>query len=82
MGHQEIKIDAMVGAYPVCASCGSKSVVRDAWAKWSRLTYEWVLKSLFDEYACDKCGESGEPVWKIDKEFRTKRICRLNAFAD
>ncbi|MCF6272819.1 MAG: hypothetical protein L3J37_06445 [Rhodobacteraceae bacterium] len=43
----------MVGAYPVCASCSSKNVVRDAWAKWSRLSSEWVLKSMFDEFACD-----------------------------
>jgi hypothetical protein len=78
MGHQEIKIDTMVGAYPVCASCGAKSVVRDAWAKWSGLTQGWVLKSVFDQFACDKCGGSGEPVWKIDQDFRTKRICRLN----
>ena len=78
MGHQKIKIDAMVGAYPVCASCGAKSVARDAWAKWSRLTHEWVLKSLFDEYACEKCGETGGPAWKLDQELRTKRISRLN----
>ena len=78
MGHQEIKIGEMVGAYPTCRSCGAKNVVRDAGTKWNRMTHEWVLKSLFDEYACDACGETTDPVWKIGQEFRTKRICRLN----
>jgi hypothetical protein len=78
MGHQDLEIDEMVGSYPTCGACGSKKVVRDAWAEWNGLTRQWVLKTVFDEFACDGCGESTTPVWKIDKKFRTKRICRLN----
>jgi hypothetical protein len=78
MGHTKPNIEDMVGAYPICPHCQKASVVRDAWAKWSRMTGEWVLKSLFNQFACDSCGETGEPIWKIDQEFRTKRIRRLN----
>lgn len=41
-------------------------------------TSDWVLKAVFDAFACNKCGEENNPVWKIDKDFRTKRIQRLN----
>lgn len=36
------------------------------------------MKAIFDEHVCDACGESITPVWKLDKEFRAKRIRRLN----
>lgn len=78
MGYIKLDIEDLVGSYPVCGQCGARNVVRDAWAKWNSPTREWVLKALFDEYACDKCGESNTPIWKLDQEFRKKRICRLN----
>ncbi len=71
-------IAELVGAYPTCNHCNSKAVVRDAWASWDFIQREWVLKSVFDHFACDKCGSETTPVWKIDKEFRKKRIRRLN----
>ncbi len=78
MGYIKLDVEDLVGSYPVCSQCGARNVVRDVWANWSNATHEWVLKALFDEYACDKCGESNTPVWKLDKGFRKKRICRLN----
>ncbi len=75
---KDIDIWDLVGAYPTCGQCGSKHVVRDAWAEWSVGAGDWVLKAVFDAFACDKCGEENTPVWKIDKDFRTKRIRRLN----
>lgn len=78
MGTSKLNIENMVGAYPVCACCQKPSVVRDAWAKWNVGTGEWVLKSTFDKYGCDTCGEEMTPVWKLNEEFRQKRIQRLN----
>lgn len=57
--------------------CSSK-VVRDAWTEWDIGKGEWVLKSIFDEFGCDKCGERITPSWKLDEEFRKRRIQRLN----
>ncbi|SFM72805.1 DUF3768 domain-containing protein [Shimia aestuarii] len=74
----EIEIWDMVGAYPTCGNCGSTHVVRDAWAEWSVAAGDWILKTVFDDFACDRCGEPNKPVWKLDKDFRTKRIARLN----
>lgn len=73
-----IDISDQVGAYPICGNCGATHVVRDAWAEWSIGTGEWVLKTVFDDFACDRCGESNTPIWKLNKEFRQKRILRLN----
>ena len=75
---KDIDIWDMVGAFPTCCNCGSKNVVRDAWAEWNIASGDWVLKTVFDEFACDKCGEANAPTWQVDKEFRTKRIARLN----
>jgi hypothetical protein len=74
----EIAIEDVVGVYPVCGVCGQPHIVRDAWACWSLLTRTWTLKTVFDTFACDDCGSDAIPVWKIDKEFRLKRIVRLN----
>ena len=39
---------------------------------------DWVLKAVFDNFTCDTCGEIRTPKWKIDEDFRKKRIQRLN----
>ena len=78
MGYHENKLEEQVGSYPICAACGSKKIVRDAWAKWNGLNREWVLKSTFDTFGCDACGAESAPVWKLDHEFRKRRIQRLN----
>ncbi len=41
-------------------------------------TREWELQKIFDDFCCDGCGLSGVPEWKVDVDFRTKRISRLN----
>jgi hypothetical protein len=78
MGQKDIDIADLVGAYPTCSTCGSRDVVRDSWSEWNFAIGEWVLKSVFEHHACDKCGGETKPVWKLDKEFRKKRIRRLN----
>ena len=78
MEYQENKLEELVGSYPTCSACGSKKLVRGAWAKWNGLSREWVLKSVFDKFGCDVCGEDTSPVWKLDHEFRKRRIQRFN----
>jgi hypothetical protein len=78
MPARDINIADKIGAYPICDRCKSKQVVRDAWATWNMLTGEWLLKAIFDAFACDACGEECNPVWALDEAFRTKRIQRLN----
>jgi predicted RNA-binding Zn-ribbon protein involved in translation (DUF1610 family) len=74
----ETAIEGFVGVYPVCSDCGQTHIVRDAGTCWSRLTRTWTLKTIYDTYVCDDCGSEAAPFWKLDKEFRLKRIVRLN----
>jgi len=74
----ETAIEDFVGVYPVCSECGQTNIVRDGETCWSQLTRTWALKTIVDTYVCDDCGSEAEPIWKIDKEFRLKRIVRLN----
>ncbi|MEW9920374.1 DUF3768 domain-containing protein [Marimonas sp. MJW-29] len=75
---ENIETYEMVGAFPTCGNCGSTQVVRDAWAEWSMTSREWILKTVFDEFICERCGEANVPTWKLDEAFRTRRIARLN----
>ncbi|MEL7252814.1 MAG: DUF3768 domain-containing protein [Pseudomonadota bacterium] len=68
----------MVGAYPVCQSCGSRRVLRDAWAEWNFTAFEWGLSQVFDQCYCEACESDATIDWRLDETFRTKRIRRLN----
>ncbi len=78
MAYAKPDIWDLIGSYPVCPLCQGRHVVRDAWAEWNGATREWILKTVFDEFVCDQCGQSIIPVWKLDQDFRQKRIRRLN----
>lgn len=68
----------IVGAFPVCKDCGQPTIMRDAWAVWSLASRDWTLGSVFDQLWCETCEGETQITWKIDKDFRQKRIRRLN----
>lgn len=78
MTHEPSEQGIQVGSYPVCGSCGASAVLRDAWAVWNRMTGTWELQATFNDYRCEPCDGATELVWKIDQEFRTQRVQRLN----
>ena len=49
----------MPGVTFVCTCCGSRNVMRDAWAVWDEGTQHWELGSVFDAAFCADCdGET------------------------
>ena len=41
----------------ICRSCGSDSVVTDAYAQWDVATQSWIVVDCFDKGAfCSPCG--------------------------
>jgi hypothetical protein len=51
MGKKKISI--------ICSSCGSKNVMRDAWAEWDEDAQDWTLHSTLDQGYCEDCeGEA------------------------
>jgi len=47
---------------PVCAHCGSESIVRDAAVRWDVESQQWVVTSIFDCTTCDFCGAEGDDL--------------------
>ncbi|WP_253913417.1 DUF3768 domain-containing protein [Pseudoruegeria sp. HB172150] len=74
---RDIDVCDLVGAYPICASCGDQRVMRDASAIWSLGSRGWVLGPTFDSFVCERCGRCNLN-WLVDETFRTKRVRRLN----
>lgn len=68
----------VIGSYPTCKTCGASAILRDAWAIWNQMTASWEVQALFDDVQCDTCGVGIAIEWKVDKDFRTRRIQRLN----
>lgn len=61
MSDQNAVCDDLVGekdAQPVCRTCGSSNVMRDAWAEWNPENGEWELGQVFDDGYCAKCEQS------------------------
>lgn len=43
----------------VCSDCGSRNVMRDAWARWNTSAQCWELGDVFDQGYCEDCdGEA------------------------
>ncbi len=64
---------------PVCSSCGSDRVVRDAWAVWNAETQEWELQQVFDAAFCRTCEGECQIAWNpYEPETRVSTIRRLN----
>lgn len=78
MEQENSEIADMIGAYPLCGTCGSRNIIRDAGARWNFATVGWELKSLSDRFVCDDCSTEVPLVWTLDQAFRQKRIARLN----
>lgn len=54
-------------SYPICAACGSRDVLRDAFASWDKVRNQWELHSTYDYMICGDC-ESENIQWTFDTE--------------
>ena len=52
-----------IGEVPICATCGSERVVRDAWACWNRGAGLWELEHAFDYAHCHQCEGETKLQW-------------------
>ena len=79
MGNAEEPVVAgETNTVPVCSTCGSHLVMRDAWAIWSPASAVWELGPTFDATFCDVCGGETNLVWLTVVDWRTRRIRALN----
>ena len=79
MGIQAIdEILGDIGAVPVCRTCGSEHVVKDAWACWNPASGLWELETVFDHEHCHQCEGETTFVWMRIEAVPRRRIRELN----
>lgn len=64
MDKQDDDVEGTIGAVPICQSCGSERVVRDAWASWNPEYGLWELDQVFDDAHCHQCEHETQLSWK------------------
>jgi hypothetical protein len=50
--------------YPVCSTCGSFNVQKDAWAEWDHDAQGWELHSTYDNCFCEACEGECSLEWR------------------
>lgn len=53
----------MANEKPVCATCGSSDVLKDAYAVWDNASQQWELNSTYDDTTCNNCERSCKLNW-------------------
>jgi len=71
------RLDA-IGEVPICATCGSERVVRDAWACWNREAGLWELENSFDAAFCHHCERETKLKWIRPVEPPNQAVRDLN----
>lgn len=63
---------------PVCQTCRSERVVRDAWACFNRDSGLWELENVCDDAQCHRCKGPTKLDWVPAEAVRNQRIRDLN----
>lgn len=50
------------GSIPVCARCGSDSIVRDACVRWDQTSRQWTLAHVHECTFCEACDAEGDEL--------------------
>ncbi|GAB5445477.1 DUF3768 domain-containing protein [Gymnodinialimonas sp.] len=72
------EIEGDIGSVPRCQSCGSKRVVKDAWACWNPAFGIWELEKVHDQTYCQQCEAAATLVWSKPEVPQNGRIRELN----
>lgn len=67
-----------INSVPVCGSCGSERVVKDAYACFNRASGLWELESTFDHEYCHRCEAETKVDWVAADALQNKRVRELN----
>ena len=78
MDSKEEDLVGALDAVPICRSCGSERVVRDAWASWNPELGLWEIAAVFDQEFCHKCKAETRFVWKKRIGPERTRVRELN----
>lgn len=68
-----------IGSIPVCKTCGSERVAREAWTCWNPQSGLWELENVFDNAHCHSCEGVTSLEWReLDGSKPSTAIQELN----
>ncbi|WP_281855887.1 DUF3768 domain-containing protein [Litoreibacter halocynthiae] len=67
-----------INSVPICSTCGSERVARDAWACFNRDSGLWELEQVFDDEHCHQCEGETKLDWVPADALQNKRVRELN----
>ena len=67
-----------VNSVPICRTCGSERVAKDAWACFNRESGLWELENVFDHEHCHQCEGDTKLDWVTADALQNKRVRELN----
>jgi len=50
---------------PVCTTCGSTDITRDACARWDVSAQAWTMAGTYDDATCQHCTSDGNNVYEM-----------------
>ncbi|MES2336086.1 MAG: hypothetical protein V4551_15605 [Pseudomonadota bacterium] len=63
-----------IGFAPICKTCGSEHVSKDAWACWNPATGLWELETTFDHEYCHVCEAETSFIWQKVDQVPSRRL--------
>lgn len=67
-----------IHSVPICRTCGSERVAKDAWACFNRESGLWELENVFDSERCHQCESDTTLDWIAADILQNKRVRELN----
>lgn len=78
MGTKESVTPDTINSVPLCSTCKSERIVRDAWACFNRETGLWELETVFDAAHCHQCEGETTLDWTLSDALQNQRVRELN----
>lgn len=67
-----------INSVPICRTCGSERVAKDAWACFNRQSGLWELETVFDAEHCHQCEGETKLDWVEADALQNRRVRELN----
>jgi len=78
MGTNTRKTPETIGSVPLCRTCGSEQIAKDAYACFNREYGLWELEQVFDHAHCHQCEGATELDWIAADALPNRRIREIN----
>ncbi len=78
MGIKEATTPETINSVPICRTCGSERVAKDAWACFNRESGLWELENVFDSEHCHQCEGETKLDWVESDALDNQRVRELN----